>query len=57
MDNTFTLKCNNCGKETIVFADEKGWIEFNNKFVSFYTSGYGGEVGIRCGDCDNSIEE
>lgn len=49
--NGFTLKCNKCGNE-IVIATEKDIIS-----SGIYATGYGGEIGIHCEQCQNEIEE
>ena len=52
----FTLKCNECGKETIVTMNSEGEIIFENGNVNFGCAGYDGELGIAC-ICGNKFEE
>jgi len=55
MNNTFTIICNNCGKETIVGLSEKLGMSYSNTNI---------KIGISCEEdldiychCGNSVEE
>ena len=53
----FTIKCNECGKETTFSKKDVDYGELmrDNNNINIY-GGYGGEVNICC-DCGNQVEE
>lgn len=51
----FTIKCNECGKETI-YINGKSFMETDNSNVTITPNGYGGEVAIIC-DCGQKIQD
>ena len=60
---SFTIKCNECGKETNIFIgniikygrEEQGY-KCDNDNITITQCDYGGEIGIYC-TCGNEIEE
>jgi len=52
MDEGFTARCNQCGKETIY----TGNLDRNNDNIKIMATGYGGEVGILC-ECGSDVSE
>ena len=63
MDKGFTIKCNECGKETVFIQStfiynkrtEVKSIETNNRNIGLSVTGYEGQHAIQC-ECGNTVQ-